>query len=182
MTHAAKSFWLVLVLGASAILAGCSAPAALERSQRLQLSAMTQYRDEMASYHEKVKTQLEADKRRELDAALAASLAQAADANGRIDTAAALEKIRKRLDLEEEFRTNLVRLDSEFRQRQAAIERAIELARDTVDLVSDYNRLGVLIRSLFVREIDAAEKVQNYETERSPTDAGSPSEPEAGSR
>jgi hypothetical protein len=170
------------MLAAAAVFTGCSAPAALERSQRLQLSAMTQYRDEMASYHEKVKTQLETDKRRELDAALAASLAQAADANGRVDAAAALEKVRKRLDLEEEFRTNLVRLDGEFRQRQVAIERAIELARDTVDLVADYNRLGVLIRSLFVREIDAAEKVQNYETERSPTDAGSPSEPEAGSR
>jgi hypothetical protein len=51
-----------------------------------------------------------------------------------------------------------------------------------VDLVSDYNRLGVLIRSLFVREIDAAEKVQNYETERSVSNAGSPSEPEASSR
>ena len=182
MTHATRSSWLTLLLAASAILAGCSAPAALERSQRLQLAAMTQYRDEMASYHEKVKAQLEADKRRELNAALAASMTQAADANGRVDAKAALDKVRKRLDLEEEFRTNLIRLDSEFRQRQAAIERAIELARDTVDLVADYNRLGVLIRSLFVREIDAAEKVQNYETERSPTDAGSPSEPEAGSR
>jgi len=182
MTHAAKSFWLVLVLGTLAIFAGCSAPAALERSQSLQLGAMTQYRNEMASYHEKVKAQLEADKRRELDTALAASLAQAADGEGRVDVAAALEKVRKRLDLEQEFRTNIVRLDSEFRQRQTAIGRAIDLARDTLGLVSDYNRLGVLIRSLFVREIDAVEKVQNYETERSPTNAGSPSEPEAGSR
>jgi hypothetical protein len=182
VTHATKSFWLVLILAASAIPAGCTGPAALERSQSLQLGAMTQYRDEMASYHEKVKAQLEADKRRELDAALAASLAQAADGEGHVDVAAAVEKVRKRLDLEQEFRTNLVRLDSEFRQRQVAIGRAIDLARDTLGLVADYNRLGVLIRSLFVREIDAAEKVQNYETERSPTNAGSTSEPEAGSR
>jgi hypothetical protein len=182
VNYAARSLWLVLMLATSAILAGCSGPAALERSQSLQLSAMTQYRDEMASYHEKVKAQLEADKRRELDAALAASLAQAADGEGRVDVAAAVEKVRKRLDLEQEFRTNLVRLDNEFRQRQVAVGRAIDLARDTLGLVSDYNRLGVLIRSLFVREIDAAEKVQNYEIERSPANAGSPSEPEAGSR
>ncbi|MCX5683489.1 MAG: hypothetical protein NT049_07385, partial [Planctomycetota bacterium] len=110
------------------------------------------------------------------------SLAQAADGEGRVDVAAAVEKVRKRLDLEQEFRTNLVRLDGEFNQRQVAIGRAIDLARDTLALVADYNRLGVLIRSLFVREIDAAEKVQNYETERSPTHAGSTSEPEADSR
>ena len=181
MTDVVRSSWPVLMLAAS-ILTGCSAPAALERSQHLQLAAMTQYRDEMAAYHAKVKAQLEADKRRELDTALAASLAQAADAQGKVDTAAAIEKVRKRLDLEEKFRANLTRLDGEFLQRQTAIGRAIDLARDTLTLVSNYNRLGVLIRSLFVREIDAAEKIQNYETERSAPNAGSPDEPEAGSR
>ena len=49
-------------------------PAALERSEQLQLAAMTQYRDEMAAYHAKVAAQLAAEKRSQLDAALAAYL------------------------------------------------------------------------------------------------------------
>ena len=172
----------VVVLAAVAALAGCGTPEALQRSQRLQLEAMVQYRGEMAAYHEKVKVQLAADKRAELDAALAASLAQAADAEGRVPLAAAAEKVQKRLALEDEFRTNLAHLDAEFAQRQAAIGRAIELARDTIDLVADYSRLGALVRSLFVREIETQQKVETYETERSVSNAGSTSEPEAGGR
>ncbi|MBM4018430.1 MAG: hypothetical protein FJ288_08920, partial [Planctomycetes bacterium] len=124
-------------LAACALACGCAAPAAVQRSQRLQLDAMVQYQGEMAAYHEKVKTQLAADKRRELDAALAASLAQSAGADGRLDAAAAMEKVRKRLALEDEFRASLARLDGQFSQRQAAIGRAIELARGTLDLLAD---------------------------------------------
>jgi hypothetical protein len=175
---------LAAALVAAAILcpAGCTVPAAVERSQRLQLEAVVQYRDEMAAYHEKVKARLAEDKRAELDAALAASLAQAADAEGRVGTAAALEKVRKRLELEDQFRASLAHLDGEFQQRQAAVDRAIDLARGTLDLLADYSRLGTLIRSLFTREVEAREILQNYETERSPSHAGSPSEPETDGR
>ena len=172
---------LALALLAAVAVAGCGAPAAVQRSQELQLAAMVQYRDEMAAYHEKVKAQLADEKRRELDGALAASLAQAADAEGRVPLAAATEKVAKRLGLEDEFRRNLARLDGQFAQRQADIGRAIGLARGTLDLLTQYGRLASLVRSLFVRETEAQDVVNTYETERSVSNAGSPGEPEASS-
>jgi len=168
----------LLVLAA----AGCGVPAALERSQELQRAAMVQYRDEMAAYHEKVTAQLAAEKRAQLDAALAASLTQAADAEGRLDVATAVETFAKRIALEDEYRAALARLDGQFAQRQAAIGRAIELAGDTLDLVAEYGRLASLLRSLFVRETEAHRAIEDYETERSSNHAGSPSQPEAGGR
>jgi len=170
----------VLAALAALAAAGCGAPAAVEQSQRLQLAAMAQYRDEMAAYHEKVKGQLLSEKRLGLDAALAASLRQAADADGRVPVEAAAEKVAKRLALEETFRANLARLDAEFAQRQAAIGQAIALGQDTLDLLTEYGRLGALLRSLFVREIEAGEAVQAYDQERSASHAGSTGEPETG--
>lgn len=158
----------VVALAAAALGAGCSAPAAVERSQQLQLAAMIQYRDQMATYHEKAKAQLAAEKRAQLDAALAASLAQDADAEGRVPLSAATEKLAKRLALEDEFRANLARLDSEFNERQAAISRAIELAEDTLGLLAEYNRLASLLRSLFVKELEAQDLVSAYETGKEP--------------
>ena len=166
----------------AALAAGCGTPPALERSQRLQLAAMVQYRDEMAAYHAKVAAQLAAEKRAQLDTALAASLAQSADADGRVAVAAAIEKAAKRLALEDAFRANLSRLDQEFAQRQAAIGRAIELAEDTLDLVAEYGRLASLLQNLFVREAESRQAVTTYETERSTSDAGSRNEPEASGR
>jgi hypothetical protein len=177
MNLLARSAVITLV---ALLAAGCGAPAAVERSQRLQLEAMVQYRDQMAAYHGKVATQLLADKLAELDQAHAASLAQAADADGRVPVAVALEKHQKRATLEATFRANLARLDEEFAQRQAAIGRAIDLAQDTLGLLADYSRLGELLRSLFVREVEARQTIENYETERSKDHAGSANEPEAG--
>jgi len=161
MNRLTKLLVPLIGLAALALAAGCAGPAAVERSQRLQLAAMTQYRDEMAAYHAKVKAQLAADKRAELDTALAASLAQSADAEGRVALAAAVEKVQKRLAKEDEFRANLARLDGEFAQRQAAVGRAIDLAERTLALLEDYSRLGTLIRSLFVREVEAQQTVDN---------------------
>lgn len=182
MTRFTKTLVSAVLLATVATVAGCGTPAALERSQKLQLDAMVQYRDQMASYHEKVKGQLLADKQRELDTALAASLAQSADAEGRVPVATALEKARKRTALEEAFRGNLARLDGEFGQRQVAIGRAIDLAQGTLGLISDYSRLGALLRSLFVREIEGEQIIGTYEKEGSVTNAGSTSEPEASGR
>jgi hypothetical protein len=179
---AATALAVLTALAALAAAAGCGTPAAVERSQRLQLAAMVQYRDEMAAYHEKVKAQLAAEKRSQLDGALAASLAQSADAEGRVPAAAAAEKLAKRLALEDEFRANLARLDAQFSERQAAIGRAIELADRTLGVMTEYGRLAALLRSLFVREIEARETVSTYETERSLTDAATTSEPQAGGR
>jgi hypothetical protein len=177
---------VLCTLAAATLLAlavtGCGAPAALERSQQLQLAAMVQYRDEMAAYHEKVTAQLAEEKRAQLDAALAASLTQSADVEGRIDVATAVETLAKRIALEDEYRAALARLDSEFAQRQAAIGRAIELAEDTLDLVTEYGRLASLLRNLFVREAEARRTIDVYQTERSSSDAGSPSQPETGGR
>jgi len=168
-----------LAAAAFPAVAGCGAPAALERSQKLQLAAMVQYRHEMAAYHEKVRAQLAEEKRAQLDAALSASLVQSADAEGRIDVATAIETFTKRLALEDEYRAALARLDAQFAQRQAAIGRAIELAQDTLDLVTEYGRLASLLRSLFVREVEARRAITVYETGRSGDDAGSASQPEA---
>jgi len=173
---------LAAVVAALAVSAGCGVPAPMERSQHLQLAAMTQYRDEMAAYHEKVKAHLASEKRAHLDAALAASLRQAADADRRVPLAAALEKAAKRLALEDEFRAGLAGLDGEFAQRQAAIGRAIDLAQDTLGLMQEYARLASLLRSLFVREWEAQRTLDAYETQRSPDHAGSPGEPEARGR
>ena len=181
MNQVTRIHFLAVAVLAAATAAGCGAPAAVQRSQELQLAAMVQYRDEMAAYHEKVKVQLADEKRRELDGALAASLAQAADAEGRVPLAAATEKVAKRLALEDEFRRNLARLDTQFAQRQADIGRAIDLARGTLDLLTQYGRLGSLVRSLFVRETETQDVVNTYETERSVSNAGSPGEPEASS-
>lgn len=179
----APTFWtfaaaMLLVLAA----AGCGTPPALERSQRLQLAAMVQYRDEMAAYHEKVTAQLAEEKRVQLDTALAASLAQSADAEGQVAVATAIEKFAKRVALEDAYHAALARLDGEFAQRQAAIRRAIELAEDTLDLVTEYGRLASLLRSLFVREAEARRALEDYETERSSNNAGSGSEPETHGR
>ena len=163
-------------------VAGCGTPPALERSQRLQLAAMVQYRDEMASYHGKVTAQLAEEKRAQLDAALAASLAQSADAEGQVAVATAIERFAKRVALEDEYRAALARLDEEFAQRQTAIGRAIELAEDTLDLVTEYGRLASLLRNLFVRETEASRALEDYETERSSNNAGSGSKPEAHGR
>jgi len=172
----------LLTAALAATFAGCGAPATVERSQRLQLEAMTQYRDEMAAYHAKVREQLLVDKLAELDQAHAASLAQAADAEGRVPVTVAMEKCHKRAAVESAFRANLARLDGEFAQRQAAATRAIDLGRETLDLLGDYTRLGTLVRSLFVRDVEAQQMIGTYETERSLDHAGSPSEPETGSR
>ena len=145
--------------------AGCGTPAALQQSQRLQLDAMIQYRDEMAAYHQKMTDHLAGETRAQLDAALAASLQQAADADGRLAVEAALEKAAKRLALEDAFRTERARLDGEFAQRQAAIGRAIDLAQDTLGLIAEYGRLGELARNLFVREREAQQLLTQYETE-----------------
>ncbi len=157
--------------------AGCGVPDAIERSQSLQLAAMQQYRDEMAAYHAKVRSHLSAEKRAQLDAALAASLRQAADDGGRVVVETALEKTAKRLALEEAWQAELARLDGEFAQRQAAIGRAIDLAEETLDLATSYGRMAALLRNLFVRDAEARRAVTDYETERSPSDAGSRSQP-----
>lgn len=154
-----------LVVSAAAL--GCGMPSAVERSQRLQLTAMVQYRDQMASYHEKMKALLMAEKRSQLDTALSASLAQSADGEGRVALSTIAEKVAKRLALEDDFRASLARLDGEFDQRQAAVGRAIDLANDTLDLLADYNRLSASLRNLFVRETKAEEIINAYETERS---------------
>jgi hypothetical protein len=159
--------------------AGCGTPDALQRSQRLQLDAMVQYRTEMAAYHEKVKTRLVADKRRELDAALTASLTQAADAAGKVAVTVVADKVGKRQSLEQEFLANLARLDGEFQQRQAAIDRAIDLARGSLALINNYSQLGTAVRNLFVREVESTTLVNQYELEGSPNNAGSPVEPSA---
>lgn len=165
-----------------AVLAGGCVPTAVERSQRLQLAGMVQYRDEMAAYHEKVRTRTVADKQRELDAALEASLRQSADGDGRVPVATVVEKLQKRQTLERTLQDNLARLDEQFAQRQAAIGRAIELGRETLGLIEDYGRLGALVRSLFVREIEATQLVKDYADEREANHAGSGSESEAGGR
>ncbi|HUS45652.1 MAG TPA: hypothetical protein VM219_06430 [Phycisphaerae bacterium] len=173
------ALFLGLVL-AFVLPAGCAAPRALEQSQRLQLAAVRQYRDEMAAYHEKVKVQLLSEKRARLDTALAQALAQAADDQGRVPLETAMAKVEKRAALEDEFRVNLGRLDAEFAERQAALDRAIELAEDTLDLVSAYSRLAALVQSLFVRENEAEQLLKTYSVERSPNHAGIGSESEPG--
>jgi len=161
------------------LAAGCGVPDAIRRSQALQLSAMQQYRDQVQAYHDKVTGHLAEEKRAQLDAALAASLRQAAGNDGRVGLEAALEKTAKRLALEEAFRAELGRLDGEFAERQAAIGRAIDLAEETLDLADSYGRLATLLRNLFVRDAEARQTLGDYETERSRTNAGSRSEPEA---
>jgi transcription initiation factor TFIIIB Brf1 subunit/transcription initiation factor TFIIB len=161
-----------------AIAGGC-APEAVERSQKLQLAAMIQYRNEMAAYHEQMKTQLEEDKQREFDKALEASLRQGADAEGHVAVATAMEKIQKRHAKEAEFQVSLARLDRQFEERQAEIGRAIELAQETLGLIQDYSRLGSLIRSLFVKEAEASQILGNYENKGSVSHAGSGSQSEA---
>ena len=165
---------------ATAVLAGgCLSPACLE-SQQSQLEAMVQYRGEMAAYHGKVQAHLTAEKRRELDAALAASLAQAADPDGRLALDAVIEKVRKRQDLEDEFRANLARLDGQFAARQTAFDRAIDLAGETLDVLESYGRLETLLRDLVGRETEVRAILGQYQSERSTDHAGSPDEPEAG--
>jgi len=159
------------------LTAGCGVPDAVQRSQALQLAAMQQYRDQMQAYHEKVTGHLAEEKRTQLDAALAASLRQAADADDRVPLEAALEKAAKRLALEDAFRGELAQLDGEFAHRQAAIGRAIRLAEETLDLADSYGRLATLVRNLFVRDVEARRTLADYETERSPTHAGSRSQP-----
>ena len=134
----------------------------------------------MAAYHGKVKAQLLAEKRARLDTALAQALAQAANEEGCVALETVMAKTEKRAALEDEFRANLARLDAEFADRQAALDRAIELAEDTLDLVSAYSRLAALVRSLFVRENEAEQLLKTYSVERSPNHAGIGSEPEPG--
>ncbi len=164
---------LALAAALAPLAGGCGVPEAIQRSQALQLEAMQQYRDQVQAYHDKVTGHLAEEKRAQLDAALAASLRQAADADGRVTLDAAIEKTAKRLALEEAFRAELARLDGEFGQRQAAIGRAINLAEDTLDLAASYGRLATLLRNLFVRDAEAVQTLTDYETERSRTDAGS---------
>jgi len=167
------------VLAAALLLpgAGCGVPDAIQRSQSLQLAAIEQYRDEMAAYHAKVREHLSSQKRAQLDAALTASLRQAAGDDGRVAVEAAVEKTAKRLALEDAWRSELARLDGEFAQRQAAIGRAIDLAEETLDLAASYGRLATLVRNLFVRDAEARGRLAEYESERSPSDAGSRSQP-----
>ena len=164
---------LSLAVVLAALAAGCGVPDAIQRSQQLQLEAMEQYRDEMQAYHEKATAHLAAEKRAQLDAALAASLGQAADADGRVTVAAALQKTTKRLALEDAFRAEVTRLDGEFAQRQEAIGRAIELARDTLGLAASYGQLWSIVTNLFVRDAETRQILADFETERSSTDAGS---------
>jgi len=186
MIRTAQLCLLAAVAMSALAAAGCGTPDAIQRSQRLQLDAMVQYRGEMAAYHEKVKDRLVADKRRELDAALAVSLAQAADPTGKVTVAAAVEKMNKRQSLEQEFLANVARLDGEFAQRQAAIDRAIELARGTLALINDYSRLGSAVKNLFVREVEANDILNQYDSEGSrnnapsTSDSSSTSGPQAG--
>jgi hypothetical protein len=173
------TFIVVSIVVASLVATGCQTPDTIRRSQQLQLDAMVQYRAEMVTYHEKVRTRLATDKQKELDTALAASLAQSADTAGKVPMAAVMEKVGKRQALEEEFQRNLARLDGEFAQRGVAIDRAIELARGTLGLMTDYSRLGAVVRSLFVRNIESQEVVSQYESERSGGNGGSSGEPQA---
>jgi len=170
---------LVALFSALLLVSGC-VPQALERCQRLQLAAMRQYRDEMAAYHVKASAQLLAEKRSRLDAAVEASLSQAADGEGRVPLATVMEKVRKRAALEDEVRASLAHLDGQFRQRQAAFGRAIELGEEALDLVAEYGRLAALVRGLFVREPEAEQMLGEYAAQRSESDAGSRSEVETG--
>lgn len=170
---------VVALVSAFLSVSGC-APQALEQCQRLQLTAMRQYRDEMAAYHAKASAQLLAEKRARLDVAVEASLSQAADGEGRVALVAVMERVRKRAALEDEVRANLAHLDTEFGQRQAAFGRAIELGEETLDLVAEYGRLAALVRGLFVREPEAEQTLGEYAAQRSESDAGSRSEVETG--
>jgi len=154
--------------------AGCAVPDAIRRSQALQLAAMRQYRDQMQAYHEKVTAHLAAQKRAELDAALAASLRASADSDGRVPLATALEKTAKRLALESAFRAQLARLQAEFAQRQAVIGRAIDLAEETLDLAAAYSRLAEMFRNLFVRRAEADRLLADYEAAGAPPTGPAP--------
>jgi len=55
---------IVCVVWVAALASGCTS-GAVERSQRLQVVAMVQYRDEMAAYHEAMRARLLAAKLRE---------------------------------------------------------------------------------------------------------------------
>ncbi len=158
---------LIATLVLAASLAGCASPAVTE-SQRVQMAALAQYRAEMAAYHEKVRAHLEAEKRERLASALEASLARAADDAGRVPLEAVLEKVRKRDALAADFHSNLVRLDAEFAERQALAERALVLGRETLSLMESWSRLGTLLRSLFVRELEAQALVQTTDREKEP--------------
>jgi len=177
----ANSMCLVALAALAAVAAatGCAAPDAIQRSQRLQLDAMVQYRAEMAAYHEKATARMVADKRHELDAAMAASLAQAADPAGKVSVVTAMAKVSRRQSLEQEFLANVTRLDGEFGQRQAAIDRAIELARGTLALINDYSRLGSAVKNLFVRDVEANDLLNQFESEGSKDNVGSTSEPQS---
>jgi len=179
MSRPLKVCFLLVLLGAIACVAGC-APQVLEQCQRLQLTAMRQYRDEMATYHAKASAQLLAEKRSRLDEAIEASLSQAADSEGRVALAAVMERVRKRAALEDEVRANLARLDGQFLLRQAAFGRAIELGEEALDLVAEYGRLAALVRGLFVREPEAEQALGEYAAQRSESDAGSRSKVETG--
>lgn len=153
---------LAFLAAVIAAAAGCASPALVQGQQRT-LAAMVQYQGEMAAYHQKMQAHLLAEKQAQLDAALAASLAQSADAAGNVPLDAAMEKVRKRQALETTFRENLARLDSQFAARQTAFGRAIDLAGRTLDLMESYGRIPALVRSLAVREIEAQELTSNYD-------------------
>ena len=178
MTRTAICLTLV---AAAAAAAGCASPA-LVAGQRRTLQAMVQYRGEMAAYHGRMQAHLLAEKEAQLDAALAESLSRAADAEGNVPLGAALEKVRKRQDLEGTFRANLALLHEQFQARQAAFGRAIDLAAETLDLAEAYGRLPALVRSLAVREIEAEQLTKEYDYTRSDDHAGSRDEPETGGR
>jgi hypothetical protein len=161
----------VLCAAALALAGGCVSKAGLA-SQRLQLAAMEQYRDEMDAYHGKVRSHLLSEKRSRLDTALEQSLAQAADESGRVALETALEKARRRRDLEDAFRANLAALDGQFEARQEAFERAVDLAEETLGLMESYDRLRSMTRDLVVREPEIEALLEAYETERSERDAG----------
>jgi hypothetical protein len=182
MNRITKLGLFIITLVAAAACTGCSLPPALERSQQLQLDAMMQYRDEMASSHEKVRAQMLSEKLADLDAALAASMAQATNAQGQVPATVALARHEKRADLEKTYRANLDRLDAQFRMRQDNIDRAIQLGQATLRVLSDYNRFGSVVRSLFVRDVDTQQLLSEYLNERSSSHGGSTDEPQTSSR
>ncbi len=145
----------VALVAALCLAAGGCVPRACVESQRRQLAAWVQYRDEMAAYHGKVRDHLVAEKEAELDTALAATLTQGADDEGRValaDVAASLEARRAK---GRAFAESVGRLDAQFGERQALAGRAIALARATLDVMETYARLPAALRNLFVREVEA---------------------------
>ena len=166
--------WAALGIGIACSVACTGCGGAFEDSQKVQVLAMTQVRDEMIAFEIAALEQIRKDKAQAIDLAWRWDLADASK-DGQVPLAVVLTKDKERKALVAKGESDLKSLDADFKLRIRVLERAMALGGYSLDAMTQWTRAGKALQGLFLRAPDVTDLAA--ETEKPPPTPASATAP-----